>query len=194
MQLSQSAILMLLAASFAAGAFVAFLADVFYVLRLPLMPQHCRYTVPAIQKAVQARPQTGGAKGRKSIAAALFCGDVLLCLVGAIALILILYCFNNGVFRAVAPLSFALGATVWHFYLSKWARILLQWLAFGIETLIYVLLLPIRRLVALCIKLCKENARKRHKRRQKRQRQTHTNRELQSIDKTAHALLQGFTK
>jgi hypothetical protein len=183
-----------LAASFAAGGFVAFLADAFYVLRLPLMPQHRRYTVPAIQKAVQSRPQTGGAKGRKSIAVALFCTDVLLCLIGAIALILILYCFNNGVFRAVAPLSFAVGVTVWHFYLSKWARILLQWIVFGIETLIYVLLLPIRRIIALCIKLCKANAQKRHKRRQKRQRQIHTDRELQSIDKASQALLQFFTK
>ena len=194
MQLSQSAILMLFAASFAAGASVAFLADVFYTLRLPLLPQNRRYTVPAIQKVLQKRPQSGNKKGKRGIAVALFMGDVLLCLAGAIALILILYCFNNGVFRAVAPLSFAVGLAVWHFYLAKWACIILEWLAFCIETLIYTLLLPIRCLAALCIKLCQANARKRRAHCQKRQRQIHTDRELQSIDKKAHTLLQIFTK
>ena len=194
MYLSQTAILVLFAASFLAGVLVAFLGDVFYMLRLPLLPQGNRYTVTAILRAMRKRMEKGCKKPSKWLSVAVFLGDVFLCLTGAIALILILYGFNNGVFRAVAPLSFGAGVAVWHFCFSKWARILLQWFAFGIETFIYMLLWPIRRFFTWVIKFLKASIRKRCMIAWQKQRAHKTSIELQNIDATAQTLLCFLTK
>ncbi len=189
MRLSQSALLSLFGASFIAGLLLAFFCDVFYMTRLWLMPSNVRYTVPAIQKALTKRGKKGSAKACKGFTIAVFLGDVLLCLVGAIMLILILYWLNNGSFRATAPLCMAAGFGLWHSSISKGVRIALQWFAFGIETMLYTILKPFKLLFAWIARTLKKNAQKRHISRLAKERQTYTKQQLQNIDRTAEMLL-----
>ena len=194
MQLSQSALFYLSCASFLAGLLLSLFCDFLYMLRLWLIPYDIRYTVSAIQKLRSSRAKKGKQKKQKGLKVLVFLSDVLFCLVGAITLILLLYWLNNGVFRAAAPLCMAVGFWLWHVSLSKCVRIVLQWLAFGIETVLYTLVMPIKRLFALMARTYKKNAQKRHLKHLAKQRQSYTKQELQSIEKAAERLLPIYTK
>ena len=88
MQLSQSALFYLSCASFLAGLMLSLLYDVLYSTRIWLMPSPIRYSVPAIQKMRASRAKKGNAKKAKGLPVAVFLGDVLFCIVSALALIL----------------------------------------------------------------------------------------------------------
>ena len=194
MRLSQSALFLLLCASFSVGLILAFFCDVLYMARLWLMPSGIRYTVPNIQKLRASRIKKETAKKSKSLRVVIFLSEVLLCLVGAILLILLLYWLNNGAFRAVAPLCMIAGFWLWYRFISKSVRILLQWLAFCFETILYALFLPIKRLLHWITKIHKKNAQKRHIARLTKERKTYTKQKLQNIDKAAERLLPIYSK
>ena len=189
MRLSQSAFFQLSLASFIAGLLLSFLYDFLYVTRLWLMPSGIRYTVPTIQRLCGKRIKNRKPKKCTNLRAVIFFQDVLICLVGAITLILLLYWINNGTFRATAPLFLAIGFWLCHSLASKGARIALQWLAFGIETILYTLLMPFKRLFGWAARVCKANAQKRHLSRLAKERQNYTRRELQNIDGAIKKLL-----
>lgn len=189
MQLSQSALFQLSCASFIAGLLLSFFCDILYMARLWLIPSDIRYTVPAIRKRYASRVKKGVPKKRRSLKIAIFLSDVFFCLVSAVTLILLLYWLNNGAFRAAAPFCMAIGFWLCHISISKWVRVTLQWLAFGIETVLYTLLLPIKRLFAWMAKTHKKNAQRRHLAHLSKQRQIYTKQELQNIEKTMGKLL-----
>ena len=191
MQLSQSALFRLSCASFLAGIFLSLLLDILCMTQLWATPSNIRYSVPAIQKLrAQSQVKKGRSKSQKGFPLAVFLGDVLFCIVGAVTLILLLYWFNNGAFRAAAPLCMALGFWACHISLSKGVRIALQWLAFGIERALYTLLLPLKWV----IKICKKNAQKRRLLRLVKNRQSYTKQQLQNLEKAAESLLPIETK
>ena len=189
MQLSQSALFQLSCASFIAGLLLSFFCDILYMTRLWLIPSDIRYTVPAIQKRHASRVNKRVPKKRRCLKIAIFLSDVLFCLVSAVTLILLLYWLNNGTFRAAAPFCMAIGFWLCHISISKWVRVTLQWLAFGIETVLYTLLLPIKRLFAWMAKTHKKNAQRRHLAHLSKQRQIYTKQELQNIEKAMGKLL-----
>ena len=168
--------------------------DALYSTRIWLMPSPIRYSVPAIQKMRASRAKKGNAKKAKGLPVAVFLGDVLFCIVSALTLILLLYWLNNGAFRAAAPLFMAAGFFLWRISISKGFRIALQWIAFGIETVIYILCIPIKRLFTWIVQKYKKNAQIRHIKRSAKQREAYTKQELQNIAKTAERLLQIETK
>lgn len=194
MQLSQSALFYLLCASFLAGLMLSLFCDFLYMTRLWLVPLSDRYTVPTIQKLCISRTKKRTQKKKKGIGVAIFFGDVLFCLVSAITLILLLYWLNNGSFRAAAPLGLALGFWLCHISLSKGVRIILQWLAFGTETVFYTLLMPLKRLFDWIARTYQKNAQKRRQERFKKQRNIYTKQELENIEKAAQRLLPIYTK
>jgi len=153
------------------------------------MPSQIRYNVPAIQKIRALRIKKGSAKKTKGLPVALFFGDVLFCIVSALTLILLLYWLNNGAFRAAAPLLMAVGFFLWHISVSKGIRIALQWVAFGLETLINTLCAPLKRLFVWIARKHKKNAQIRHIKRCEKQREAYTKQELQNIAKAAQRLL-----
>ena len=153
------------------------------------MPSQIRYNVPAIQKIRALRIKKGSAKKTKGLPVALFFGDVLFCIVSALTLILLLYWLNNGAFRAAAPLFMAVGFFLWHISVSKGIRIALQWVAFGLETLINTLCAPLKRLFVWIARKHKKNAQIRHIKRCEKQREAYTKQELQNIAKAAQRLL-----
>lgn len=190
MQVSQSALFRLCCASFLAGVLLALFYDSLYMTRLWLLSPNNRYTVPAIQERYASRIKNKKIpKKEVGFRVALFVGDVFFCLVGALAIILLLYWLNNGAFRAAAPLCMALGFALWRISFSRGIRIVFQWGAFIIETVIYVLLLPIKRLLSTIVEACRRNAKKRRYRRLARKRQTYTKQILQNIDRAAERLL-----
>ena len=168
--------------------------DVLYMTRLWLVPFSDRYTIPTIQRLYTSRTQKKTQKKKKGMGVAIFFGDVLLCLASAITLILLLYWLNNGSFRAAAPLGMALGFWLCHISLSKGVRIALQWLAFGIETVFYTLLMPLKRLFGWITRAYQKNAKKRRQKRFKKQRSIYTKQELGNIEKAAQMLLPIYTK
>ena len=109
----------------------------------------------------------------------------MFCIAGALTLILLLYWFNNGAFRAAAPLCMAMGFWACHISLSKGVRIALQWLAFGIERAILTLLLPVKWVM----QIYKKKAQKRRLVRLAKIRQAYTKKQLQSLEKAAEGLL-----
>lgn len=119
----------------------------------------------------------------------IFFEDMLFCIVGAITLVLLLYWLNNGAFRAVAPLSMAIGFALCHVSVSKWIGAMLQWIAFGTETLVYWFCLPFKRLFAIIGAKLQQNAQKRRKKCLARRRRNFTNKEIQNIAKVANKLL-----
>ena len=189
MQISQSALFRLCCASFLIGLLLALFYDFLYMTRLWLMPSNNRYTVPAIQNLRASRIKQKTAKKRNALHVVLFISDVFFCLVSALAIILLLYWLNNGAFRAVAPLCMALGFGLWRISVSKGVRIAFQWFAFGIETVIYTLLIPLKRLFTLIVRICKKKAQKRRYKRLTKQRQNYTKQHLQNIDRTVEQLL-----
>ena len=189
MQLSQSALIRLFGASFIAGTLLALFCDVLYMLRLWLLPSNVRYTVPTIQKAIAKRVKKGSVKTPKGLTIAVFFGDLLLCIVGAIALVLVLYWLNNGAFRITAPLCMAVGFMLWYISISKGVRILLQWVAFGIETAFYIFLKPFKLLFAWIVRKYKRNAQKHHLIRLAKARRIYTGKQLQNMGKTVATLL-----
>ena len=189
MQLSQSALFYLFCASFLAGLALSLFYDVLYCTRIWMMPPQIRYSVGAIQKMRVSRPQKRSAKKAKGLSVAVFFEDVLFCIVCALTLILLLYWLNNGAFRAAAPLFMAAGFFLWRISISKGFRIALQWIAFGIETVIYTLCIPIKRLFTWIVQKYKKNAQIRHIKRSAKQREAYTKQELQNIAKTAERLL-----
>ena len=194
MRLSQSAFFQLSLASFIAGLFLSFLYDFLYMTRLWLMPSSVRYTVPTIQRLCGKRIKNKKPKKCTNLRVVIFFQDVLICLVGAITLILLLYWINNGTFRATAPLFLAVGFWLCHSLASKGVRIALQWLAFCIETILYTLIMPFERLFGLVARVCKDNAQKRHLLHLAKERQRFTKQELQNIDGAIKMLLLISTK
>lgn len=83
---------------------------------------------------------------------------------------------------------------LWRISLSKGVRIGLQWIVFGIETVIYTLLLPVKRLVAIIVNRCKKAAQKRQNKRFTKQRKAHTLYVIQNIDKDAAKLTSSFVE
>ena len=194
MQLSQSALFYLSCASFLAGLALSLFYDILCCTRIWLMPSQTRYSVPTIQKMRASRIKKGSAKKAKGLSVAVFFGDILFCIVSALALILLLYWLNNGVFRAAAPLFMAVGFFLWHVSVSKGIRIALQWVAFGIEVVIHTLCIPFKRLFAWIIQRHKRNAQIRHIKRCTKQREVYTKQELQNVAKAAGRLLPIDTK
>ena len=188
MRLSQSSLFHLCCASFLAGLCLALFYDLLAISRLYLQPFHSRYSVPKIQKIQASRGKNKKSKPSKGVAIVLFAEDVLFCLVGAVTIILILYWLNNGAFRVIAPLCMSFGFLLWRVSVSKGARAVLQWIAFGIETLFYILLLPIKRLFTRFIGRCRYKTQIRRKKRLAKQRQTYTKLELQHIESAAQRL------
>ena len=189
MRISQSTLFYLCCVSFLVGLLLALLYDFLYMTRLWLMPGNKRYTVMAIQKLRAARIKEGRSDARKGIRAVLFLDDVFFCLVVALAIILVLYWLNNGAFRAAAPLCMVLGFGLFRATLSKGVRIVLQWFAFGVETVLYMLLMPFKRLFAYIAKLCQKSVQKQRQKRLFKQRQANTKQALQNIERTAQGLL-----
>ena len=193
MQISQSALFYLCAASFLVGLALALLYDFLYMMRLWLIPSEVRYHIPRIQELRASRIKKGSAKKYKWGSVVLFLQDVLFCLVCAITVILLLYWLNNGAFRAAAPICMAVGFWLWHISLSKGVRVALEWLAFGIETVIYALLMPIKRLFAFLAGMCKRIAQKRHQKRLANKRKIYTKQTVQNFEKAVQMLLPTYT-
>lgn len=194
MRLSQSVLFYLCCASFLAGVLLSLFCDFLYMMRLFLAPSQSRYTVQTIQKLRSSRFQKRTKERKKRLQIDIFFGDVLFCLVSALTLILLLYWLNNGAFRAAAPLCMAVGFYLCHMSVSKGVRFVLQWVAFGIETVIYTLCIPFKRLFAFVAINCKKKAEKRRRQHLVKQRQNYTKQELQNIDKAAIRLLPIYEK
>ena len=190
MQLSQQALLGLFVASFTAGLLLALFSDFLYTIRLWLMPSGRRYTVPSIQKRLAKRAQKGSnRKSRRESPLILFLSDVLLCIVGAITLILVLYWFNNGAFRLEAPLCMSVGFYLWYRIASKGVRIILQWCLFAVETVFYTLSLPLQHLFVWAVRTHKKNVQKRRVIRFAKERKVYTQKQLQNVDRMTEMLL-----
>ena len=180
----------LFAASFATGFLLAFFSNFLHAMHLLSLPVESRYTVPAIQKQLIKRNKKGSdKKTKRGSALILFLSDVLLCVVGAIMLILVLYWFNNGVFRAEAPFCMAVGFYICHRTVSKGFRIILQWFLFAIETVFYTLLMPFCRLFAWTVSTYKESVQKHLLIRFSKERKTYTQQQLQNVEHMAAMLL-----
>ena len=193
MQISQSALFHLCAASFLAGLALALLYDLLYMMRLWLIPSEVRYQVLKIQELRAPRIKKGSVKKRRVGSVVLFFQDVFFCLVCAITVILLLYWLNNGAFRAAAPICMAVGFGLWGISLSKGVRVALEWLAFGIETVIYTLLMPIKRLFAFLAGMCKRIAQKRHQKRLANKRKVYTKQTVQNVERAVKMLLPAYT-
>ena len=189
MRFSQLTLFQLACASFFAGLMLSLVYDILYCTRMWLMPLQTRYTVPAIQKMRASRIKKGSAHKQKLLSLVVFFDDVLFCIIGAITLILLLYWLNNGAFRATAPLFMTTGFFLWHISVSNGIRIVLQWALFGIETVIYTLFVPIKRLILWITEKCKRNARIKHQKRCAKKREAYTKQQIQSISATAEKLL-----
>lgn len=189
MQISQSALFRLCCASFLVGLLLAFFYDFLYMTRLWLIPSNRRYTVPLIQKFRAPRIKDGKSKKRKGLQTAIFFGDIIFCFSGALAIILLLYWLNNGAFRAAAPLCIALSFGLWRMSVSNGVRIAFEWLAFSIETVIYTLLSPIKRLLGLVAKTYQKNAQIQREKRLAKQRNNYTKLVLLNVDRAAEKLL-----
>ena len=189
MRLSQSALFQLCCASFLAGVILSFFYDFLYATRLFLMPSKCRYSVLTIQKLRASRIKEGTKARKKGLRAAVFFCDVLFCLVSAITLVLLLYWLNNGSFRVAAPLCMSLGFYLCRISISRGIRWGFQWMAFGIETFILALCMPIKRLFIAIAAKCQKHAQKRRQKRLSIQRKKYTKQELTSIDKAAQRIL-----
>ncbi len=189
MRLSQSALFQLCCASFLAGVILSFFYDFLYATRLFLMPSKCRYSVLTIQKLRASRIKEGTKARKKGLRAAVFFCDVLFCLASAITLVLLLYWLNNGSLRVAAPLCMSLGFYLCRISISKGIRWGFQWMAFGIETFILALCMPIKRLFITIAAKCQKHAQKRRQKRLSIQRKKYTKQELTSIDKAAQRIL-----
>ena len=194
MQFSQSALFRLCCASFVAGLFLSAFYDLLYATRLWLIPSCKRYTVPAIQKIRSPRVKKKGDKPSPILHVTIFFEDVLFCLISALVLILLLYWQNNGKFRAAAPLCMAVAFWLFQISASKGVRVLFQWFAFGIESLVFILCKPIRCVCRLLFKTYRKHAQKIQSNRLFKQRKKNTEQELLHIEKAVQALLPNHFK
>ena len=194
MQISQSALFQLFFASFLAGILLALFYDVLYALRICLMPPSVRYTVLAIQSRYTTHIQKTGQKKGKLLSIVLFLSDVLFCLVGAITLILLLYWLNNGAFRVATPLLMAVGFWGWHVCFSSAIRTAFQWLVFGFETLLHILVKPIKYLVLQIANIITKKLKKRHFIHLAKKRYIYTKQTLKNVDKDIQKILQHLQK
>ena len=188
MSFSQSALFQLSCTSFLTGLMLSLFYDVLYCTRIWLMPSQTRYTVPAIQQIRAPRVKKGSARKSKSLPAVTFLNDVLFCIICAITLILLLYWLNNGVFRAATPLFMAAGFCLWHISASKWLRIAMQWITFGIETVLYTLCIPVKCLFHLIAEKHRKNIQTKHRKRCAKMREAYTKQQFQNIHATAEKL------
>ena len=172
---------------------MALFYDFLYMTSLWLLPSDKRYTLTAIQKLRKSRVKKKSAKKRIGFQIALFFGDVFFCIIAALTVVLLLYWFNDGAFRAAAPLCVAFGFILFRATLSKAARTVLQWLAFGMETVLYMLLMPFKRLFAWMAKAYRRQALKQLQKRLYKQRRTHTKQEIEHIERAAHRLISDYT-
>ena len=192
MQISQSALFRLFCASFFAGLALSLFYDFLWMTQLWLLPAEKRYTVAGIRKIYAKRAKRTVCKTLKTLRAVRFCGDVLFCIVGAITIILLLYCFNNGAFRGAVPLCMLFSFALWRISLSKGVRMGLQWVAFSFETVIYTLILPLKYLGTIIVDSCKKMARKRKNKRFRKQRKAYTQYVIQNIDNDTAKLTSSF--
>lgn len=189
MQISQTDFFHLCYASALAGLALGFLYDLLYITQLWALPSNHRYTIPKIQRLLSSRK----AKHKQSsilhaFRLMRFIGDVFFCLASALVTILLLYCFNNGNFRAITPICMAICFLGWHIYLSKRVRCLLEWLAFFIETVVHIILKPIKYVFYRIAKSYKNHIAKQQFQLLCKQRQKHTKQTLQNINKTIEKL------
>ena len=189
MHLSQFALFRLCVASLCAGGFLSLLFDLLRTMRIWLTSPYQRYAVPKIQSLYYPRLKSKKAKNRRGLQVVIFFEDILFCVVGAIVLVLLLYWLNNGAFRAIAPLCMLLGFVFYRISISKRVRTLLQWIAFGVETLLYWCCLPFKYLLAIVIAKAKQKVQKHHLKLLIKRRKNFTTKELKSIDKAANKLL-----
>ena len=190
MRLSQSALFQLCCASFLAGLLLSFFCDILYMIQLFLTPSQIRYTVSKIQRMRASHTAKKNIKKKKGLRrVTVLLSDILFCLVAAIALILLLYWFNNGAFRVAAPLGMALGFYLCHISISKGIRTVLQWVTFFVEKIFYTLCFPIKYLLAFFFKKCKKSVEVWRLSRLARQRQTYTKQALQNVGLAAEKLL-----
>ena len=189
MHLSQFALFRLCCASFLAGIFLSLFCDVLATIRIWFTPSQLRYTISKIQRMRAFYVKKKDKKQPKGIKIAVFFEDVFFCLVCAITLILLLFWLNDGAFRAAAPLCMTIGFYLCHITVSKGARIVLQWVTFGIETLLRTLCFPIKKLIVCAIVIYRKSAQRRRAKRLEKQRQIYTYQAIQSIEKTAKKLL-----
>ena len=194
MRFSQSALFQLFFASFLAGLMLSLFYDILSCAHIWLMPSQTRYTVPAIQRMRNPRIKKGSAKKAKALRVVVFFDDVLFCVISAITLVLLLYWMNNGAFRAAAPFLMAAGFFLWHVSVSKGIQIAMQWITFWVETVIYTLCIPIKRLFSWIADKCKMKAQAKHQKRCAQKRETYTRQQFQSIDTTAKKLLSIYVK
>ena len=191
MQASQSALLQLYLLSFLSGCVLSFLYDLFYMLRLWLVPPQNRYTLPTVARIYAKRVQAGRKRGRGvAFRGFRFLGDVLFCLVSALVLILLQYGLNDGVFRASVPLCMAIGFALVRVSLARPFRVLLQYVAFGTEMLWHTLWAPFRFLYRHLKIACQQSITRHRIKKQAKQRKQYTYRQHMNIDKTASAILQ----
>ncbi len=194
MYISQLSLFRLFGASFLAGLALALFYDFLWATQLWFLPPSERYTAESIRKISAKQTKKTVCKKHKRRYVMRFLSDVIFCIVGAITIILLLYCFNNGAFRGAVPLCMVLSFGLWRVTLSKGVRVGLQWIAFGIETVIYTLLLPVKRLVAIIVNRCKKAAQRRQNKRFAKQRKAHTLYVIQNIDKDAAKLTSSFVE
>ena len=148
-----------------------------------------RYTVPAIQKMRTPRIKKGSTEKPKILTFVVFFNDVLFCAIGAITLILLLYWLNNGAFRAAAPLYMTMGFFLWHISASKGIRIAMQWIAFGVESLICTLCIHVKHLFSWIVEKHRMKLQVKRKKRCVKKREIYTKRQFQSIGTTVEKLL-----
>ena len=193
MYLSQLLLFKLSLASFVTGAVLSLVGDFLYAMQLWLASPSKRYTVPTIQRLHKKLKKSTSIKGKgRSLQIALIAEDILLCLLASVALILLLYWINNGVFRVAAPLFMAAGFWICRISISKYARIVFQWVCFGVETLLHLLWMPFKYFFARIVKRIRKNARKRRMVHLAKARQKRTKQELKDIEKTAKRILPIF--
>lgn len=189
MTISQSLLFRLFCTAFIAGILLSFSYDLLYALRLWLLPQNMRYTLPAIQKIVCKRDQKSTKGKWHAYRVMLFCEDIFFCLIAAFILILLLFWLNNGAFRAMAPLGMIIGFWLCHISFSKVLRAALQWCAFCIETVIYYLLKPLKTWMGCVRKACINIYRIQHNKHLYQKRQRYTKQERLQIDRAVQVLL-----
>ena len=190
MQPSQLSFFRLSYASFSAGILISILCDLLFTMRLWLLPSGARYTVPLIQRLYQkCIKKRVDKKKHRGLHPVTFLCDVLLCLIAAVTLILLLYRFNNGTFRATAPLCMAIGFFLCHKSISIGVRIALQWLAFIIEVVLYMLVFPIKRAFHCILTVCKKKVRKWRLKHLEKIRIAHTKQQFQNIEGAVAKLL-----
>lgn len=156
MALSPYRQLLMLCCAFAVGLLLGALWDVLRVLRVVLMahtppafmaPRY-RRPLPLLGVSVPFRTEAGVHRLWRG-AVTLLC-DLLFCLAGAVAAELLLFYFNDGVFRLGVPLLLLLGLLLWQWSVSRLTVRVAAWLAYLLcALLLYLraaLLLPWRLL------------------------------------------------